>query len=116
MTLDMALGCSPNTGLHLPAIFRQADLDLDLSIFDEVSRATPNLCRLSPAGPHHIEDLHAAGGIPAVMAELAGAGKIDTTCLTATGLTVADRITSYNVCYTKLLRPALRSGGSASSW
>ncbi len=92
VTLDMALGCSTNTVLHLPAIFREAGLDLDLSLFDEISRATPNLCRLSPAGPHHIEDLHAAGGIPAVMAELARAGRIDTSCLTATGLTVAENL------------------------
>ena len=70
VTLDMALGCSTNTVLHLPAIFAEAGLDLTLDIFDQISRRTPNLCRLSPAGPHRLEDLHRAGGVPAVMAEL----------------------------------------------
>ncbi|MBU1042194.1 MAG: dihydroxy-acid dehydratase, partial [Proteobacteria bacterium] len=84
VTLDMALGCSTNTVLHLPAIFREAGLNLDLTIFDEVSRNTPNLCRLSPAGQHYIQDLHAAGGIQAVMAELASAGRIETGAMTCT--------------------------------
>ncbi|EPR40881.1 Dihydroxy-acid dehydratase [Desulfovibrio sp. X2] len=92
VTLDMALGCSTNTVLHLPAVFREAGLDLNLDIFDEISRRTPNLCHLSPAGHHHIEDLHAAGGIPGVMAELAGAGFIDTACMTATGKTVGENL------------------------
>jgi len=90
--LDMALGCSTNTVLHLPAIFREAGLDLTLAIFDEVSRATPNLCRLSPAGPHYIQDLDAAGGIPAVMAELNKAGLIETGALTCTGKTVGENL------------------------
>ena len=91
--LDMALGCSTNTVLHLPAIFREAGLPLTLSIFDEVSRTTPNLCRLSPAGPDYIQDLHAAGGIPAVMAELSKAGLIETGALTCTGKTVGENLT-----------------------
>ena len=70
ITVEMALGSSTNTVLHLPAIAKEAKIDLPLDIFDEVSRKTPNLCRLSPAGPHHMEDLHEAGGIPAVMKEL----------------------------------------------
>lgn len=90
--LDMALGCSTNTVLHLPAIFREAGLDLTLAIFDEVSRNTPNLCRLSPAGPDYIQDLDAAGGIPAVMAELAKAGLIETGALTCTGKTVGENL------------------------
>jgi dihydroxy-acid dehydratase len=90
--LDMALGCSTNTVLHLPAIFREAGLDLTLAIFDEVSRSTPNLCRLSPAGPDYIQDLDAAGGIPAVMAELAKAGLIETGALTCTGKTVGENL------------------------
>lgn len=90
--LDMALGCSTNTVLHLPAIFREAGLDLTLAIFDEVSRTTPNLCRLSPAGPDYIQDLHAAGGIPGVMAELNKAGLIETGALTCTGKTVGENL------------------------
>jgi dihydroxy-acid dehydratase len=90
--LDMALGCSTNTVLHLPAIFREAGLPLTLSIFDEVSRATPNLCRLSPAGKDYIQDLNAAGGIPAVMAELNKAGLIETGALTCTGKTVGENL------------------------
>jgi dihydroxy-acid dehydratase len=90
--LDMALGCSTNTVLHLPAIFREAGLDLTLAIFDEVSRSTPNLCRLSPAGPHYIQDLHAAGGIPGVMSELNKAGLIETGALTCTGKTVGENL------------------------
>lgn len=88
VAVDMALGGSSNTVLHLPAIFAEAGLPLTLDIFDEVSRKTPNLCKLSPAGPHHIEDLHAAGGIPAVMAELLRAGLIHGDVLSATGETV----------------------------
>jgi dihydroxy-acid dehydratase len=92
VTLDMALGCSTNTVLHLPAIFREAGLNLTLAIFDEVSRKTPNLCRLSPAGQHYIQDLHAAGGIQAVMAELASAGRIETGAMTCTGKTVGENL------------------------
>ena len=90
--LDMALGCSTNTVLHLPAIFREAGLPLTLAIFDEVSRSTPNLCRLAPAGPDYIQDLNAAGGIPAVMAELNKAGLIETGALTCTGKTVGENL------------------------
>jgi dihydroxy-acid dehydratase len=92
VTVDMALGCSTNTVLHLPAIFAEAGLDLSLELFDSISRGTPNLCRLSPAGPHHLEDLHRAGGIPAVMAELARKGLLDLECLTVTGGTVGENI------------------------
>ena len=92
VTLDMALGCSTNTVLHLPAIFREAGLNLSLDIFDTISRKTPNLCRLSPAGPHHLEDLHSAGGIPAVMAELDSKGMIHTDVITATGATLGENL------------------------
>jgi dihydroxy-acid dehydratase len=92
VALDMALGCSTNTVLHLPAIFREAGLKLTLSIFDEVSRKTPNLCHLSPAGEHYIQDLHAAGGIQAVMAELATAGHVQMDALTCTGKTVGENL------------------------
>ena len=92
VTADMALGCSTNTVLHLPAIFAEADLDLNLGIFDELSRSTPNLCRLSPAGSDHIEDLHRAGGIPAVLAELAKANLLDLSVQTVTGASLGDNL------------------------
>ena len=92
VAVDMALGGSSNTVLHLPAIFREAGLPLSLDIFDQVSRKTPNLCKLSPAGKDHIENLHAAGGIPAVMAELLSGGLINGEALTVTGKSVADNL------------------------
>ncbi len=92
VTMDMALGCSTNTVLHLPALFREAGLDLGLDIFNEVSRKTPNLCKLSPAGPHHMEDLDRAGGIPAVMTELAKKNLLHLDALTVTGKTVGENL------------------------
>lgn len=92
VAMDMALGCSTNTVLHLPAVFAEAGLDLDLTIFDDVSRKTPNLCKLSPAGPNHIHDLHRAGGIPAVMSELDAHGHIHRDALTVTGHTVGENL------------------------
>ncbi|MBU1002460.1 MAG: dihydroxy-acid dehydratase [Proteobacteria bacterium] len=94
VTLDMALGCSTNTVLHLPAIFAEAGLDLTLDIFNEVSRKTPNLCKLSPAGSHHLEDLHRAGGIPAVMSELAKHDLLHLDAMTVTGQSVGDNLRS----------------------
>ncbi|WP_320171607.1 dihydroxy-acid dehydratase [Maridesulfovibrio sp.] len=96
VTMDMALGCSTNTVLHLPAIFSEAGLKLDLTIFDEISRSTPNLCKLSPAGPNHIEDLNSAGGIPGVMAELAKSGRINLDVMTVTGKTVGENLKALN--------------------
>lgn len=120
VALDMALGCSTNTVLHLPAIFREAGLPLTLSIFDEVSRKTPNLCRLSPASQeHHIQDLHAAGGIQAVMAELSKAGHVQLDALTCTGRTVGEnlaasgaRVLDYNVVK-PVTKPHAPEGGIA---
>ena len=89
---DMALGGSTNTTLHLPAVFGEADLSLSLDIFDEISRKTPNICKLSPAGTQHIEDLHRAGGIPAVMAALLEKGLVHGEALTVTGKTVAENL------------------------
>lgn len=116
---DMALGGSTNTVLHLPAVFAEAGLSLTLDIFDEVSRATPNLCKLAPAGHHHIEDLHRAGGIPAVMAELLRKGHIDGSPLTVTGRTLAEnlgdlgaRIMDESVIHT-LEQPYSHEGGIA---
>lgn len=85
MAVDMALGCSTNTVLHLPAIAHEAKIDLNLDLFNTISDKTPHLCFLSPAGPYHLQDLDAAGGVPAVMVELAKLGEIDKTVMTATG-------------------------------
>ncbi|MFV0348277.1 MAG: dihydroxy-acid dehydratase [Halodesulfovibrio sp.] len=92
MAVDMALGCSTNTVLHLPAVFREAGLDINLDMFNEVSRRTPNLCKLSPAGEQHIQDLHRAGGIPAVMAELRKKDRINLDVMTVTGKTVGENL------------------------
>ena len=94
VAVDMALGCSTNTVLHLPAIFAEANLELDLTVFDRISQQTPNLCRLSPAGPHHIEDLHQAGGIPGVMAELASKEILNLNVMTVTGRSLKDNLES----------------------
>ncbi|MGE4292199.1 MAG: dihydroxy-acid dehydratase [Desulfovibrio sp.] len=92
VAMDMALGGSTNTVLHLPAVFHEAGLNLDLTIFDEISRKVPNLCKLSPAGHHHIEDLDAAGGIPAVMRAVAATGNLHLDALTVTGKTVGQNL------------------------
>ncbi len=119
ITVDMALGCSTNTVLHLPAIFGEAHLDISLDLFDTISRKTPNLCHLSPAGKHYMCDLDLAGGIPAVMGELARGGLINTDCLTVTGKTVAENlaerhahILDTNVIHT-LDNPYSKDGGIA---
>ncbi len=107
VTLDMALGCSTNTVLHLPAIFREAGLDLTLDIFNQVSKATPNLCKLSPAGSHHLEDLHAAGGIPAVMSELVKKDLLALDALTVTGKSVGENLAELKAAVSdhEIIRP-----------
>lgn len=102
LTVDMALGCSTNTVLHLPAIAYEAGIKIDLDLINTISEKTPNLCRLSPAGNHHIQDLHEAGGIPAVMAELTRLNLINLNSKTVNGLTVGEnlagvRVLDYNV-------------------
>ncbi|MFZ5812480.1 MAG: dihydroxy-acid dehydratase [Thermodesulfobacteriota bacterium] len=92
IAMDMALGCSTNTVLHLPAVFAEAGLDVSLDVFDAISRKTPNLCKLSPAGHHYLADLDQAGGIPAVMKVLAGKGLIHEDALTVTGRTVGENL------------------------
>ncbi|NMC50362.1 MAG: dihydroxy-acid dehydratase [Desulfovibrio sp.] len=92
IAMDMALGCSTNTVLHLPAVFAEAGLDVSLDVFDAISRKTPNLCKLSPAGHHYLADLDQAGGIPAVMKALAGKGLIHEDALTVTGRTVGENL------------------------
>lgn len=105
VAVDMALGGSTNTCLHLPAIAREAGVDLPLQVFDEASRRVPQLCKLDPAGSHHIQDLHEAGGIPAVMAELYRAGLLEGACLTVTGRTVAEICQGKKVYNTEVIRP-----------
>ena len=97
IVVDMALGGSTNTVLHLPAIFNEAGLNISLKIFDELSRITPNLCKISPAGPHHIEDLYRAGGIYALMHELSKKDLIELDCLTVTGKTVKENMRELDV-------------------
>ena len=92
LTVDMALGCSTNTMLHLPAIAHEAGVKIDLRIANEVSARTPNLCHLAPAGYTYMEDLNEAGGIYAVMNELAKKDLINLDCMTATGKTVGENI------------------------
>jgi len=92
VTMDMALGCSTNTTLHLPALFAEAGLDLNLEMFNEISRKTPNLCKLSPAGPHYIEDLNEAGGIPGVMSELVKRDLLHLDVMTVTGKTLGENL------------------------
>ncbi|MBQ9405206.1 MAG: dihydroxy-acid dehydratase [Desulfovibrio sp.] len=98
VAVDMALGCSTNTVLHLPAVFGEAGLNLGLEIFDEVSRKSPNLCKLSPAGKHFMVDLDNAGGIPAVMSELDKLGLIHKDCITVTGQSVGENLKNLHAC------------------
>ena len=92
LTCDMALGCSTNTVLHLLAIAYEAGVPIDLKLFNEISARTPNLCHLAPAGPTHMPDLYAAGGIPAVQAELAKKGLLDLEVPTVTGKTLGENL------------------------
>ncbi len=90
IAVDMALGCSTNTVLHIPAVAHEAGINLDLDIFNAISAKTTNICRLSPAGEYHVEDLYEAGGIQAVMKEISGLGVINTDLPTVTGKTVGE--------------------------
>ena len=108
LALDMALGCSTNAALHLPAIAGEAGLALGLAGFEAASAGTPNLCRLSPAGPHHIEDLHAAGGVSAVLAELASIGRLEAGAPSACGKTLGDIASAARVLDPEVIRPAAR--------
>ncbi|WP_026487030.1 dihydroxy-acid dehydratase [Caldanaerobius polysaccharolyticus] len=103
--VDMALGGSTNTVLHLTAIAREAGVDISLKDIDKISNTVPNLCKLSPAGPYHIQDLHEAGGIQAVMAELNKKGYIDTSGFTVTGKTVGENIENASVKNYDVIRP-----------
>ncbi len=120
LACDMALGCSSNSVLHLLAIAHEAGVKLDLNLFNQVSDKTPNLCHLAPAGPTFIQDLNAAGGIPAVMKELTKIGALDTSALTVTGQTVAENIQNAVNKNPKVIRPVedpySQTGGLAILW
>jgi dihydroxy-acid dehydratase len=105
ISVEMALGSSTNTVLHLPAISNEAGIRLDLDMFNRISSRTPNLCRISPAGEKHIQDLDLAGGIPAVMAELAGKDLINTSEITVTGSRVSDNLKGARNLDKETIRP-----------
>ncbi len=105
LAVDMALGCSSNSVLHLLAIANEAMLEMDLNLINEISNKVPNLCHLAPAGPHHMEDLYMAGGLPAVMKQLADSGFLDTSVLTVTGKTLAENIEGAVNENPEVLRP-----------
>ena len=117
LTMDMALGCSTNSMLHLPAIAHEAGVELNVDIANEISAKTPNLCHLAPAGPTYMEDLNEAGGIYAVMKEISKLGLLNLDCMTATGKTVGENIKNAVNRNTEVIRtvenPYSPTGGIA---
>ena len=105
LTMDMALGCSTNSMLHLPAIAHEAGVELDVDIANGISAKTPNLCHLAPAGPTYMEDLNEAGGIYAVMKEISKKGLLNLDCMTVTGKTVGENIKDAVNKNTEVIRP-----------
>ena len=105
LTVDMALGCSTNSMLHLPAIAHEIGMDFDISFANEISAKTPNLCHLAPAGPTYMEDLNEAGGVYAVMNELNKKGLLHTECMTVTGKTVGENIEGVQNKDPEVIRP-----------
>ena len=106
LTVDMALGCSTNSMLHLPAIAREAGVDLNLDIANELSARTPNLCHLAPAGPTYMEDLNEAGGVYAVMNELTKKNLLHLDCMTVNGTTIGENIENCKNRNPEVIRPA----------
>ena len=105
LTVDMALGCSTNSVLHLTAIAHEAGVKIDLDVVNSISQRTPNLCRLSPAGPYHVEDLYAAGGVQAVMKELSKKSLLRLELLTVTGCSLGANISDAVVLDHEVIRP-----------
>ena len=105
LTMDMALGCSTNSMLHLPAIAHEAGVELNVDIANEISAKTPNLCHLAPAGPTYMEDLNEAGGIYAVMNEISKLGLLNLDCMTVTGKTVGENIKNCVNKNPEVIRP-----------
>ena len=119
LRLDMALGCSTNSVLHLLAIANEAGVELNLNMINEISESTPNLCKLAPAGPHHMQDLYNAGGVYRVLAELRKANLLKESALTATGKTLGENLdnevfrVSDNTVIRPIDNPHSRTGGIA---
>ena len=113
LTIDMALGCSTNTMLHLPAIAHEAGVEINLDIANQISARTPNLCHLAPAGHHYMEELNEAGGIYAVMNELNKKGLLHTDLITATGKTVGENIAGCTDIIRPIEQPYSETGGIA---
>ena len=117
-TVDMALGCSTNTMLHLPAIAHEAGVELNMHMANEISEKTPNLCHLAPAGDTYMEDLDLAGGVYAVMKELTKKDLLDTSTMTVTGKTMAENIEGAKIRDEKIIRPIdnpfMETGGIAA--
>ena len=105
LCLDMALGCSTNTVLHLPAIAHECEIDFDLNWVNETSAKVPNLCHLAPAGHHHVIDLHLAGGVLGVLSELKGKGLLDESAMTVSGMTLGEEIALAKNYNTDVIRP-----------
>ena len=105
LCLDMALGCSTNTVLHLPAIAHECEIDFDLNWVNETSAKVPNLCHLAPAGHHHVIDLHLAGGVMGVLSELKGKGLLDESALTVSGRTLGEQIAAAKNYNPEVIRP-----------
>jgi dihydroxy-acid dehydratase len=105
IAVDMALGCSTNTVLHVPAVAYEAGIDLNLDDFDRMSKKVPHLCSLSPAGPHHLEDLYRAGGVQAVMKRLEGLDVLDASVMTATGCTLGENLAKAEIMSDDVIRP-----------
>ncbi|MCX7821898.1 MAG: dihydroxy-acid dehydratase, partial [Syntrophobacterales bacterium] len=105
IAVDMALGCSTNTVLHVPAIAHEAGIKLDLDLFNTISKRTPHLCSLRPGGPHFLEDLHRAGGIPAVMKELAREGLIHDQLKTVSGMKISEILDNVRYIDHSIIRP-----------
>ena len=105
LTVDMALGCSTNSMLHIPAIAHEIGFDFDITMANEISARTPNLCHLAPAGPTYMEDLNEAGGVHAVMKQLADAGLLNTDCMTVTGKTLGENISGCVNKNPEVIRP-----------
>ncbi|HQK25010.1 MAG TPA: dihydroxy-acid dehydratase [Synergistaceae bacterium] len=105
VAVDLALGGSTNSALHLPAIAAAAGITLPLDRFDDIGRRCPHLCAMSPGGPHHLEDLHAAGGVRGVMARLAEGGLLDQRALTVTGLSVEENLHHTGEIDPRIIRP-----------
>ncbi len=105
LTVDMALGCSTNSMLHIPAIAHEIGFDFDISLANEVSSKTPNLCHLAPAGPTYMEDLNEAGGVYAVINQLKSAGLINEDCMTVTGKTIGEAVEGHRNKNPEVIRP-----------